>query len=335
MPVVYVDSASTDGSAAMAREMGAEVVDLDMSRPFSAARARNEGFARLMQISPGVQYVQFVDGDCEVVPGWMDAAKSALDADEKLAVVCGRRRERFPEASIYNRLADVEWNTPIGPAQSCGGDSMMRVSAFQQAGGYDASVVAGEEPELCQRLRGLGWTIRRIDAEMTLHDSAMLRFGQWWKRSVRSGYGAMDVATRFGRQGLFRKQVASARWWARDWVIVLIFILIGPLVLWAVTIGRDAGISWKLRLALQAGLALLWLSLLPLQTARIAFGSRRRAGNWKISTAYAILTMIGKWANVAGQRQYARDRAAGKLARMIDYKGESKKAAPIAAGMES
>jgi glycosyltransferase involved in cell wall biosynthesis len=327
MTVIYVDSASTDGSTALARELGAEVVDLDMSLPFSAARARNEGFAWLMQIASDVRYIQFVDGDCEIVPGWIESAKQTLDSRSEVVVVCGRRRERFPDASIYNRVADIEWNLPIGEALSCGGDSMMRVSAFQKAGGYDASIVAGEEPELCQRLRGAGWKILRIDAEMTLHDSAMLHFAQWWKRSVRSGYGAMDVVTRFGKEGLFRKQVQSARWWGRDWSLVMLFILIGPLLIWLTAMGHGGiGISWKLRLSLQAGIAICWFALLPLQMLRIAISSRKRAGNVKSSIPYGILTMIGKWANLAGQRQYARDRAAGKISRMIDYKSAAKPA---------
>lgn len=44
---VYVDSGSTDGSAKWARDNGAEVVDLDASVPFTAARVRNAGFQRL------------------------------------------------------------------------------------------------------------------------------------------------------------------------------------------------------------------------------------------------------------------------------------------------
>ncbi|MDB5171830.1 MAG: hypothetical protein JWN51_603, partial [Phycisphaerales bacterium] len=155
--VVYVDSASTDGSADLARAMGVEVVDLDMSLPFSAARARNAGFERLLRVSPDVRFVQFVDGDCEIVPGWIERAKQTLETHGDAAVVCGRRRERFPEQSLYNRVADIEWNTPVGEAKSCGGDAMMRVAAFTQAGGYDPSIVAGEEPELCQRLRARDW----------------------------------------------------------------------------------------------------------------------------------------------------------------------------------
>lgn len=45
-PIIYVDSGSTDNSVAEARARGAEVVELDMSIPFTAARARNAGAAR-------------------------------------------------------------------------------------------------------------------------------------------------------------------------------------------------------------------------------------------------------------------------------------------------
>src|SRR4051794_38862568 len=124
VPVVYVDSRSTDGSPELARSLGAEVVDLDMSIPFSAARARNEGFERLLRIAPEAQFAFFVDGDCEVVGGWTDRAARELAANPKAAVVCGRRRERHPEASVYNRLADVEWDRPAGQVQSCGGDAV-------------------------------------------------------------------------------------------------------------------------------------------------------------------------------------------------------------------
>lgn len=323
-PVVYVDSASTDGSPAMARELGAEVVDLDMSIPFSAARARNEGMTRLLAVAPDVQYVQMVDGDCEVVDGWIERAKQELDANPKAAVVCGRRRERFPEASIYNRIADIEWNTPIGEARSCGGDAMFRVSAFQEAGGYDNSVVAGEEPELCQRLREKGWKVFRIDAEMTIHDSAMLRFGQWWKRSVRSGYGAMDVATRFrrGKDGLFVKQVKSANAWSANFftaflVMLVVFPLLDLMHGWT----SETPVRMVLRAVLGvSAVVVLYVLAAGLQSLRIARGIRRRAPDAKSALAYGVLTMIGKWANWKGHKQYLRDRKEGKLTRMIDYK---------------
>ena len=164
MPVVYVDSQSSDGSPELARSKGASVVNLDMSVPFSAARARNAGFERLCAIAPDVRYIQMLDGDCQLMAGWIERAAGVLDAQKDVAVVCGRRRERFPEKSIYTRIADLEWNAPAGEVRSCGGDAMMRLDAFSQVGGFDATVVAGEEPELCQRLRLKGWKILRIDA---------------------------------------------------------------------------------------------------------------------------------------------------------------------------
>jgi GT2 family glycosyltransferase len=186
--VVYVDSGSTDGSRKLARSLGVHVVELDLSIPFTAARARNEGFARAAAEAPDLQYVQFLDGDCELRPDWIERALAELEQRPQAAIVCGRRRERHPDRTIYNLLCDMEWNTPVGRASACGGDALIRVSAFNQVNGYDSSVIAGEEPEMCVRLRQKGWEIYRIDAEMTLHDADMTRIGQWWKRNVRAGH---------------------------------------------------------------------------------------------------------------------------------------------------
>ncbi len=213
--VVYVDSGSTDGSVELARSLGVTVVELDLSISFTAARARNAGLTRLLEIAPNLDYVQFVDGDCEVVAGWLEQAQQVLNTQPEVVVVCGRRRERYPEVSIYNRLCDLEWNTPIGEAKACGGDAMMRISALQAVGGYNPKLIAGEEPELCVRLRQNGGRILRIDAEMTLHDAQMMRFGQWWKRSVRAGYAYAEGAWLHGAppERHWVKESRSIRLW--------------------------------------------------------------------------------------------------------------------------
>jgi glycosyltransferase involved in cell wall biosynthesis len=195
--MVYVDSGSTDGSVETARDLGARVVEL-VNVKFTAALARNAGLDALLSAVPEVKYVQFVDGDCELVEGWIERARSFLDSNSRAAVACGRRRERFPDASIYNTLCDLEWDTPVGQAQSCGGDALIRVGALREVNGYDPAVIAGEEPEMCFRLRAMGWQIHRLDAEMTLHDAAMTRFGQWWKRNVRAGHAFAEGNWRHG-----------------------------------------------------------------------------------------------------------------------------------------
>jgi glycosyltransferase involved in cell wall biosynthesis len=126
--VIYVDSGSSDGSVEAAQERGAQVIALDMSKPFTAARARNEG---IRAVDQGVDYIQFLDGDCALRDGWIATATTYLDAHPKVAVVCGRRRERHPEASVYNQLIDAEWDTPVGEAKACGGDALMRSDAIR------------------------------------------------------------------------------------------------------------------------------------------------------------------------------------------------------------
>ena len=186
--VVYVDSNSTDGSVQAARELGAEIVELDLSIPFTAARARNAGFARLLTIIPDVSYVQFVDGDCELAPRWPEAATAFLDAHADAAAVCGRLRERHPDQSVYNWLCDREWDRPTGEVRAFAGNVMIRAEALKGVGGYREEVIAAEEDELCVRLRQANWRIWRLADEMALHDAAMLHFGQWWRRAQRAGY---------------------------------------------------------------------------------------------------------------------------------------------------
>jgi GT2 family glycosyltransferase len=249
IPVVYVDSASTDSSVAFAKSTNANVVELDMTLPFTAARARNEGLERLQRNHPGISYVQFVDGDCEMEPEWFSVATAFLSANNMVAAVCGRRRERYPNASFYNRMCDDEWNTPVGQTKACGGDAMMRITALTELGGYDATMIAGEEPELCQRLRSAGWQIWRLDAAMTVHDADMHRFGQWWKRAVRSGFGYAQVYNKTNVSGgdqLYRRELLSALFWTIGIISVallcgLAFGLLGLAfapVIWAVQLIR-------------------------------------------------------------------------------------------------
>jgi glycosyltransferase involved in cell wall biosynthesis len=297
--VVYVDSGSTDDSIALATRLGAVVVELDRSLPFTAARARNAGFARLRELAPEVALVQFVDGDCQVVAGWLERAERELLADPRLAVVCGRRRERHPDASIYNRLCDLEWDTPVGEAEACGGDALMRVAPVAEAGGYDPELIAGEEPDLCLRLRQRGWRVRRIDAEMTLHDAAMTRFGQWWKRSLRAGHAFAEGAACHGREPE-RHWVRQAR---SNWF-------------WGVAIpGAALGLAPPtvgLSLGLFGGHALLALRIYRTMHARGLTPSDARL--------YAAFCVLGKLPQGIGQALYWSKRLTGKRGGLIEYK---------------
>lgn len=303
--VVYVDSGSTDGSTETAREAGAEVVDLDLSTPFTAARARNAGLATLEGFEG--PYVQFVDGDCEIDPKWIGTAVAFLDADSGAAVACGRRRERHPETSVYNRLCDFEWNTPVGPAAACGGDSLMRLEAARAVGGFDPTLIAGEEPELCFRLRAAGWSIHRLDAEMTLHDAQMTRFSQWWRRAVRTGWAFAEGAARMGGSPERYNMRETRRIWIWGGVVPLAGLL------GAATLALTGGVPWPAPVLLTA-------ALYPAMAARIALRKRREGAAWGDALAYGFFTMLGKFAEIQGALRYLRTRRRGETARIIEYK---------------
>lgn len=295
-PVVYVDSGSSDGSAEWARGVGAEVVALDMNLPFTAARARNTGFARLRQLTPEARFVQFVDGDCEIAPGWLDAATDFLQLRPEVACVCGRLRERFPDRSIYNRLCDMEWDRAVGETEACGGIAMMRSDLFAALGGFRESLIAGEEPELCLRIRARGARIWRIADDMAWHDAAMTRFGQWWRRAMRGGHALAE--------GLALHPAESSASSKRR---------VRRVVAW--------GMALPAAVLVLAALHPAWLALLaiyPLRFVRLAW--KERAAQTNPNWLWAGFMVLSSFPEAAGVCSYWLNRSRGRRGRLIEYK---------------
>ncbi len=297
MPVVYVDSGSQDGSPELARALGCDVLELDPARPFSAARARNEGLARLAESAPEVAYVQLLDGDTVLLEGWIPHAAAVLGAHSDVCAVIGRLREAHPEHSIYNRVCGLEWNLPPGEIQYFGGNVLARLSALQSVGGFVEGLIAGEEPEFAQRLRAAGWRIRSESHDMAVHDAAISSFGQWLRRGYRAGYGNAQLCSAGsgirGRLGLRQ----SLRVWF--WVVVL------PLT--AFVIGAPSG--W-----------LVVLGLYILQLARIAMTRWRQGHGAGIALFYALSwlpSMVAQW---LGQLRFLLDAVTGRRPTIIEYK---------------
>jgi len=295
--IVYVDSGSSDDSVQMSRTLGVEVVELDLRTPFTAARARNEGFRKLIEIRPELPYVFFVDGDCEVVHGWLDEACHFLDVHPDVAVTWGRRRERYPEKSVYNLLCDIEWDSwPVGETKACGGDAVMRIDAVRQVNGYRPDLICGEEPELCVRLRGAGWRVWHLGVDMTLHDAALYHFGQWWKRVLRGGYGYAQGSELHGAPPERHWVMESRRVWF--WGLglpVATFVL-------SLAFGR-----WGLCL----------LALYPLQVIRLGLRGKRTAReNWLRAGAL----VVGKFPEMLGQLKFLLDKVRRVQSGLIEYK---------------
>lgn len=297
--VVYVDSGSSDDSVMYAKSNNVDVLELDMGIPFSAGRARNEGFQLLHANNNKLKYIQFIDGDCELCKGWLTYAATYLEQNDPCALVAGRREEKYPEKSVYNLLCDIEWNTPVGEAKACGGDFMIRKPAFQQVDGFNPSVIAGEEPDMCYRLRKMKWSIFRLDHPMTLHDANMMRFVQWWKRAVRSGYAYAQGYSLHAddHQGYCLKE--SIKIWV--WAFVI------PASILLLTILDNYTYFF---------LFILYI----LQFAKIALQRNIQLKNAKHSIIYGIFTVISKFPQLVGQIMFIKRKIYGEKHSIIEHK---------------
>ena len=288
-PVVYADSSSTDNSPDLARELGATVVPVDPNGPQSAARGRTTGLKALLSQHEQIDFVQFLDGDTEVAPGWLDAGVAALEADPKLAAVCGRLREYQRDASIFRRLCDMEWDGPVGEIGSTGGNVMLRVSALQQVGGFVAEVVAGEEADLCRRLRAKGWAIRRLPDDMGTHDSGDLGWSGWWRRAVRTGYWEAAAVRREGADKLPKVAHKSrARlFWAVYLPLAIVGLTIGGVWYWPL---------WFMALFLLGSYARLWI--------KVTQEMHEKEVTHNDARLYATSCVLVKWPECLGAIQF-------------------------------
>lgn len=291
---VYVDSGSTDDSIYHANNQGLITLSLDLSQPFTAARARNTGFKHLLEKFPDLQFVHFIDGDCTFADGWLEHALNYLENNARVALVCGRRRELYPDASIYNWLCDIEWNTPVGISDACGGDFLVRAECFRQIDGFNADLIAGEEPELCYRLRRKGKIIVRLDHDMTLHDANMHSFRQWFRRNMRSGYAFAE--------GVFMYLGNPDGYWRKELIRIFFWGMLLPTIIFAASIIN----KWY---------SLFWL-IYPLQATRISLKGHAKRKDIR----FGIFMVLGKFPEALGTLNYLINRLTKTRRKLIEYK---------------
>lgn len=316
-PIVYVDSGSTDGSADYARSVGVDVVDLDLSVPFTMARGRNTGLDHLVDGYSNCQFVQFVDGDCEMSAGWMDVGLQFLQDHQDYGGVCGNRSERSPNATLYNRLIAMEWQGSEGEVDACGGDAIYRIGMFQAAGCFNENMIAGEEADLCLRMRQLGYRLRRVDSPMTLHDANMQHFSQWWLRSVRCGHAYAhgydlhrhDADAAINAGGYNRKPMLSGLLYGLVMPGLLVIILS---ILVASTSGLKPLLLFATAIVVLAAYGRIGRKASESKAAQ--FNSTRQR------LVYAAFIVMAKLPEALGVLRYYFNRTVGKTSKIIEYK---------------
>ena len=315
-PIVYVDSGSSDGSVEHAQSIGIEVVELDMTQPFTMARGRNAGLNYLIEHNPECEFVQFVDGDCEVAVGWIDQGLRFLNANDLYALVCGNVSERHPEATIYNYLMDMEWQGPPGDVESCGGIALYRIGVFENVGLFNEGMIAGEEGDLCLRLRQDGSKLMKLDIPMVNHDADMQRFVQWWCRSVRCGHA---YAHSFDLHGKSPEQ-HEERYKKRQVLSCMAYGFCFPLLLLLlVSVLLTQSLSQLLVIFIFT--AILFVLSLYIRLIEKCVKSRLVRGNSQSQAwLYGAFVVLGKFPEAQGVGKYYFDKIRGVTAKIIEYR---------------
>lgn len=306
IPAVYVDSGSTDDSVENSQKAGVDVVHLPADSGFAAARARNRGWRALLAKFPDLEFIQFMDGDCSLDPDWLGHAVAEISGDQELAIVFGRRRERYPDRSIYNAQCNREWDVPLGDVRACGGDALIRVAALLQVDGYNDLLIAGEEPDMCLRLRRHSWKIRRIMPEMTMHDAAIHSFGSWWKRAKRAGHA-------YAEHVYIHRGNADP-----DWVRAL-----ASIVVWGMLLPAGFVLGMGLGLFLNPYWAILALgvgSVFTLQFFRLSRQGKAKGLTPKTARTDATLLLVGKLAQSTGTNLFLMKKLSKSRSAIMEYK---------------
>ena len=298
--IIYVDSASTDGSAERAQALGARVIRVHPDRP-SAALGRNAGWK-----AASGEFILFLDGDTLLHPDFVHRALAEFRQPE-LAIVWGHRRELAPRQSLYVRVLDLDWIYPPGDSEFCGGDAMMRRAVLDEVEGFDASLIAGEEPEMCRRIRARGHRILHIDAPMTLHDLAIKSFAAYWRRAYRAGHAYAEISTRY-RNSPDPLWQAQAR---RNFVHGSAVLLAPVLLLLSLLLPNAE--SMAIAIGIQLGLAFALLG-------RSAIRSAWKADDVSSGCLYALHSHIQQVPILFGQLARRLDARRGLQRRLIEYK---------------
>ena len=297
--IVYVDSGSTDNSVNVASEFNIDILELDSSKPFSAARARNEGLKFIQNKNKETEYIQFIDGDCVLNSSWIKSSVEYLNNNSRTSIVTGLLTEKNPETSIYNMLCSIEWDTNIGKLTGCGGIFMARIRDLVMVEGFREDLIAGEEPELCLRLRLKDKNIIRIDRKMAVHDANMTLFWQWWAREIRSGHAYFECFWIYldSKTGYRRKEVFSIIFWAVALPVSVIFLYY------------------------YTHYSLFLLALYPYKIIRLSWHYYiNNSVKKKIAVLYGASNVLSKFPKALGVMKYILHRITSKSTPLIEHK---------------
>ena len=188
--MVLADSASIDRTREIAARYDVTILCLHADQRLTAAAGRSVGYAHTT-----AEAVLFLDGDMELIGGWLERAIDLLHARPDVAVVTGTLIERPLSATGRGRLGDDQAfeldhlvEVPHG-----GGAALYRRAVLEKVGTFCPYLYSDEEPELCIRIRHAGYRVMKLAHPIAYHytqpQEAVSTIFARWRRNLYVGSG--------------------------------------------------------------------------------------------------------------------------------------------------
>jgi glycosyltransferase involved in cell wall biosynthesis len=248
--VIVVNSGADSEVAAVATKAGVRLVQ--SQHRLLPGQARNLGAAHALGA-----LLAFVDADCVVEPGWLAAARFALEAGARLAsgpVLHARPLHPIAVSDNLLQFADFPSKRPDGPARYFAGCNLaIRRADFQAVGGFpDVTLPAGEDTSFCGTVLARWPGGLHFKRAMRVRHPGRATFGAFLDHHSTFGYcrAALDLhlapwQRRWGAHRLMTTPVAAKRlsyilgrgwqWdrWQLARTLVLLPIIVPGLIAWA------------------------------------------------------------------------------------------------------
>jgi len=234
--IVVADNGSKDGTAAVIarwERVDARVRGLDASAQPGPAAARNVGVA-----AAAGDALAFCDADDVVAPGWLDACVEALAGADVVAGAFDFGALNGDQAAVPMEYYASHFDfLPAG----LGANLAVRTAAFREVGGFDQTLRAGEDIDLCWRLQLRG---HRFESAPRAVVAKRERSEARTRRLQLVSYGRHDAVLyrRFRGDGMRRNDWLTLKTYA--WLLVN-----APLTV----VGRSRRRTWSRAFFLRLG----------------------------------------------------------------------------------
>lgn len=166
--VLLVDSNSSDNTIEIAKQFPINIIRLKNGWQLSPSAGRFSGVNNTLG-----EYILIIDGDMELLDGWVDFALNYFMDHNKVAAVMGRHYDRYIQANMsYSSPQlrnDYKYSDKVEKIKYAFGSAIFRRSALLEVGNFHPYLRGEEEAEISYRLLKNGYELCILPHDAIFH----------------------------------------------------------------------------------------------------------------------------------------------------------------------